>query len=171
MQRQNGRPLDEQLVQVQRAALRRMGAARCVDVHCHCLAGLDDGPENMHEALGLCRALVVEGITTVIATPHQLGRFDNSYQAPHIREAVADLCAELAGLGIPLEVLPGAEVRVDERLLEFLDQDRILTLGGEYLMIELPYEVFLNVGPLARTLASLGQDHHRPPRVELRHCR
>ena len=44
------------------------------DLHCHCLPGIDDGPATPAAALDLCRALTDDGITTVIATPHQLGR-------------------------------------------------------------------------------------------------
>jgi len=39
------------------------------DIHCHCLAGLDDGPATMAESLALCRRLAEEDIATVVATP------------------------------------------------------------------------------------------------------
>ena len=97
-----------------------MGTTQCVDVHCHCLPGLDDGPEDMDQALTLCRALVAEGITRVIATPHQLGRFEGCFDAEQIHQAVRNLNAELIRSRIPLEVLPGAEIRVDERVPQWL---------------------------------------------------
>ena len=40
-----------------------------MDVHCHCLPGLDDGPQTAEAALALCRALVADGVTAVCATP------------------------------------------------------------------------------------------------------
>ena len=88
---------------------------QCVDIHCHCLPNLDDGPATMLESLGLCRALVDEGITTVIATPHQLGRFSECNEAAQVREAVSILNSELNRNNIDLDVKAGADVRVDDR--------------------------------------------------------
>jgi hypothetical protein len=76
--------------------LDEFNTTRSVDIHCHCLPGLDDGPATMSEALALCEALVADGITTVIATPHQLGRYDRLNSASQVREAVATLCAAIA---------------------------------------------------------------------------
>jgi len=79
------------------------GVSRCTDIHCHCLPGLDDGPNSLDEAIDLCRALVRDGITTVIATPHQLGLYDRQNSAERIRQTVAHLSAELVRLDIPLD--------------------------------------------------------------------
>ena len=59
------------------------------DIHCHCLPGVDDGPATMLESVTLCRALAADGISTVVATPHQLGRFSEVNEAGHIRQAVS----------------------------------------------------------------------------------
>jgi len=131
---------------------------RYVDMHCHCLAAVDDGPATKAEALTLCRALVDDSIATVIATPHQLGRFSGCNEAAKIREDVSALNNELKNNDIPLMVVPGADVRVDERICELLKADKILTLadGGKYLLIELPHEVFIDITPLLIELASMG---------------
>ena len=128
-----------------------------VDIHCHCLPGVDDGPATEGEALALCRALVDDGIGTVIATPHQLGRFSDCNEAAEVRQAVFRLNEQLQGNGIALTVAAGAEVRVDERILELLTDDKILTLadGGKYILLELPHEVFIDIEPLLVELATL----------------
>ena len=64
----------ETLAVPQQKRIERFGVSRSVDVHCHCLPGLDDGPQTLADAISLCRQIVEDGITTVIATPHQLGR-------------------------------------------------------------------------------------------------
>ena len=129
-----------------------------VDIHCHCLPGLDDGPATMSESLALCRALVDEGTTTVIATPHQLGRFSECNEAAQIKEAVLSLNEELKSNAIALRVVPGADVRVDERICRLLEEDKVLTLadGGKYILLELPHEVFIDIEPLLADLASMG---------------
>jgi len=134
------------------------GWEQFTDIHCHCLFGLDDGPATMAESLALCRSLVEESITTVVATPHQLGRFDGCNKASNVREAVNDLNEALRNSSITLKVVPGGEVRVDERVCQFLEADKILTLadGGKYILLELPYQVFIDIEPLLTELASMG---------------
>ena len=127
-------------------------------IHCHCLPGLDDGPTTIAESLYLCRKLSEEGIAVVVATPHQLGRFDGRNDAATIREAANRLNGLLQDRGIALKVVPGAEVRVDERICPLLKADKILTLadGGRYLLLELPHGVFIDITPLLRELGYMG---------------
>ena len=129
-----------------------------VDIHCHCLPAFDDGPATMSGSLALCRALVNDGITTVIATPHQLGRFSECNESTQIRKAVSVINEELKNNNIALNVMPGADVRVDERICELLKADKILTLadGGKYILLELPHEVFIDIEPLLVELSSMG---------------
>lgn len=140
-----------------KAELDMFGRQQYVDIHCHCLAGFDDGPATRPEALALCRALVDDCVTTVIATPHQLGRFNDCNEAAQVREAVCLLNEALISEDIDLSVMPGGDVRVDERVCELLKADKILTLadGGRYILLELPHEVFIDIEPLLVELASL----------------
>ncbi len=43
-----------------------------IDLHFHCLPGIDDGPASWDEAVALCRRAADEGTTTIVATPHVL---------------------------------------------------------------------------------------------------
>jgi protein-tyrosine phosphatase len=43
-----------------------------IDLHFHCLPGIDDGPESWDQAVALCQAAAAEGSTTIVATPHIL---------------------------------------------------------------------------------------------------
>jgi protein-tyrosine phosphatase len=131
---------------------------RYVDIHCHCLAGLDDGPATMSESLSLCRALADDGVTTVMATPHQLGRFSGRNEAELVRERVVALNEQLEHSRISLNVVSGGDVRVDERICQLIEADRILTLadGGKYILLELPHEIFIDIEPLLVGLSTLG---------------
>jgi len=128
------------------------------DVHCHCLPRFDDGPADNAQALALCQALVADHTGTVLATPHQLGRFDGRYDGRRVRLAVEHLNGLLAEAGLPLTVLAGADVRLDERIGELLYMDEILTVadGGRYLLLELPDEVFVDPGILLSQLGEMG---------------
>lgn len=128
-----------------------------VDVHCHCLPGIDDGPATIAEAVELCRALVGDGFGEVIATPHQLGRFDGRNDAKSVRSAVAELQRVLDGENVPLRVHAGGDIRLDERLPRLLKEGVVCTLAnGRYLLVELPHEIFLDPAPMFSQLLGEG---------------
>lgn len=132
--------------------------AMFVDIHCHCLPNVDDGPKTKYEALALCQMLVDDGVTTAIATPHQLGQFDGCNEASEIRASVSMLNRELETNNIPLTILPGGDVRVDERIYQLIESDKILTLadGRKYILLELPSSIFIDIEPLLLELTQLG---------------
>lgn len=150
--------IDDNLPGAEKTFHERFSRQQYVDIHCHCLAAVDDGPATIAESLALCQGLVNDFVTDVIATPHQLGRFSGCNEAAQIREAVSLLNEELKSNGIALTVVPGGDVRVDERICHLLEADEILTLadGGKYILLELPHEVFIDIEPLLVELASLG---------------
>lgn len=143
-----------QLHPTQAARLRRYDIEHAVDVHCHCLPGLDDGPGTMDQALALCGALVADGITAVVATPHQLGRYEGASDGQTIRDSVQQLRDQLSQLGIPLDIAAGAVVRLDERLPQLLASDQVLALpdGGDHLLLELPRSIYIEPAPLIRAM-------------------
>jgi protein-tyrosine phosphatase len=136
----------------------RQRCEKFVDIHCHCLAGFDDGPSTISESVVLCKALADENIAIVIATPHQLGRFEGLNEAQSVRNAVIELNQILKDRNVPIKVVPGGEVRVDERICRLLEADKILTLTdrGKYILLELPHQVFIDIEPMLRELASMG---------------
>ncbi len=152
------RSANDKVVDAQNSRLKKRRRLQFADIHCHCLPGLDDGPATMAESFALCRRLANEGIATVVATPHQLGRFEGCNEAARVREAVRSLNESLGNSDIQLKVVPGGEVRVDERICELLETDEILTLadGGRYILLELPHQVFIDIEPLLTELASMG---------------
>lgn len=86
-----------------------------IDLHCHLLPGLDDGPRDIGEAVAMCRHAVEQGITHAITTPHiHVGRWDNG--ADSIGDAVARLRDALAEAGIALQLGFAGEVRLSDQL-------------------------------------------------------
>jgi protein-tyrosine phosphatase len=77
-----------------------------IDIHFHCLPGIDDGPRDWDEAVALCRAALADGINTIVATPHVL-RDSWLNEDPAARDL---LLVELnSRLGGKPEILPGCE--------------------------------------------------------------
>src|SRR6202011_1678613 len=86
------------------------GLARpMIDLHCHVLPGLDDGPQTMSDSLAMCQRAAQAGTTTVVATPHVSSEWPLNTPAV-IAASVSWLSDTLAGEGVELQVLPGAEV-------------------------------------------------------------
>src|SRR4030042_1273384 len=129
-----------------------------VDIHCHCLPEIDDGPGSIEQSLGLCRAIVRDRIKTVIATPHQLGMYNRDNSAKIILRKVETLRKALVENNIPLEVRAGADVRIDERICELIKKDEVLTLGetGRYILLELAPNVLIDIEPLLCELSAMG---------------
>ncbi len=111
-----------------------------VDLHCHVLPAVDDGAESLEHSLDFCRVALEDGVTTLVATPHQKpGQYENSPES--IRRKVGELRVALREAGIAVEIVEGAEVYLSADLPASLREGKVCTLGntGRYLLLELPY--------------------------------
>lgn len=121
-----------------------------LDLHCHLLPGVDDGPPTYEESEALARQMSAEGVAAVTATPHC--RADHPGVVP---EQLAERCARLERrfdrAGVSLRVLPGGEVDLlwgleagdeDLRLVSYCQR-------GTDLLVETPY------GPLTSNFEGL----------------
>ena len=104
-----------------------------IDIHCHILPGIDDGPQTMQESVLMAKMAYDDGITHIVATPHV------KYELTE-PSRILGLLAELNGIlredGIPLNVLRGADVNavIDPGLL-----DPYTINGTRYILLEFPY--------------------------------
>jgi protein-tyrosine phosphatase len=106
-----------------------------IDLHCHVLPGIDDGPASVDESLLLARAAQDEGTRTLVATPHVSPRYPNG--ASTIATLVADLNARLHDESI--EIATGAEVAA--MLVPEIAPEELARLGlggGRWLLVEPP---------------------------------
>jgi len=110
-----------------------------IDIHFHCLPGIDDGPRDWSEAIALCRAAEADGIDTIVATPHVLrDRWLN--EDPSVRDQlVVELNARLGGHPA---ILPGCEYFFSSDAAELWQLGAQGPLTGlnrtSYLLIEFP---------------------------------
>ena len=129
-----------------------------IDLHCHVLPGVDDGPAAVDGSLALARRARADGIATIAATPH-VDWAHPELDAGRIGAAVRALQPQLGAAGVDLRVVAGAEV-AHTRALELDDaQLRALTLGGgPWLLLECPLSQSAAPGfaTAARVLASRG---------------
>jgi protein-tyrosine phosphatase len=109
-----------------------------IDIHCHILHGIDDGPRTLVESISLARSAVKEGIHTIIATPHHKnGRYINTKE--NILEKVTEFNEILKNERIALTILPGQEPAIHGEIVRGIEVGEILTLDRtQYLFIEFP---------------------------------
>jgi len=113
-----------------------------LDLHNHCLPGLDDGSGSWEESLEMARVAVADGIQGVVCTPHWVrGAYENN--RPTILRKVAEFQRRLETQGIPLKVFPGAEIRLEVDLHRDIETGNLLTINDTMtvVLIELPTEV------------------------------
>lgn len=118
-----------------------------IDLHCHVLPGVDDGPETWGEALALGARLADEGVTLAVATPHFFWARSPNPDPMVIRAHLARLNHALQGR---LRLLPGAEVRIVPEVRDWAGRlaqssangDRALLLAGtSSVLLEFPPEI------------------------------
>ncbi|USG67130.1 tyrosine protein phosphatase [Brevibacillus ruminantium] len=110
-----------------------------IDLHCHILPSVDDGPRDAATSLEMARMAASEGITDIVASPHtHNGLYENR---PHqVIAAVQILQQQIDCAGIPLVIHPGSEVHLHHQLLNHVTNDMVLTIGDQkqHLLLELP---------------------------------
>lgn len=109
-----------------------------IDIHSHILPSVDDGASDWGEALAMARDAHKDGIRTVVATPHHAnGQYLNP--ADSVMAGVEKINEKLRQEGIPLNVLPGQEIRVYGNLLDDLENGILLPLASSrYILLEMP---------------------------------
>ena len=113
-----------------------------IDLHCHLLPGIDDGPETLEQAVELARIAVANGITHSVVTPHiHPGRYEN--EAASIKQNLELFRQAVVNEGIPLQLGFAGEVRLGIEVLAMVEAGQI-PFYGEYrgknvLLLELPH--------------------------------
>ena len=113
-----------------------------IDLHCHLLPGIDDGAPDMAESMAMLQTAAQDGIETVVCTPHAFdGVFDNN-DIEAVTALVAEVQREAVALGIPVRLVPGADVHVHPDIAGLHRERRLPTVGGtRYFLLELPHDL------------------------------
>src|SRR4030042_5971081 len=127
-----------------------------IDLHTHILPGLDDGAQTIEESIQMCLVSYMDGVKTIIATPHILnGIYHNNRRTILAKVQELNLALYQCGMRIAecglqnqkfsknsefripnseLRVLPGADVHFSPDILQRYAQGEIETLidGGRF---------------------------------------
>src|SRR5688572_1093154 len=108
-----------------------------IDIHHHCLPGVDDGPRELSEAAEMCAAAAAEGIEAIVATPHVLrGRWP-SFSRRELELRIAELREQV---GETPRLFLGSEYFFSHDMADLLRESTSVhpLAGGKYVLLELP---------------------------------
>lgn len=109
------------------------------DLHSHLIPGIDDGVQSLEEAYAMIAKMHELGYKKIITTPHII--WDCYRNTPEIilegLDNVRNYCKQK---GLEVEIFAAAEYFMDEHFVDMLrNGDKLLTLPGNRLLVELPY--------------------------------
>jgi protein-tyrosine phosphatase len=105
-----------------------------VDIHCHLLHGLDDGPQSIEVSIEMAESAIAEGVTHVIATPHANSQY--TYVPEMVRARRDEIQARI---GDRLQFATGCDFHLSYENLEALRQEpsRFTLNHKNYLLVEM----------------------------------
>ncbi|HRH38987.1 MAG TPA: histidinol phosphatase [Flavobacteriales bacterium] len=114
-----------------------LSVLRC-DIHSHFIPGIDDGSQTLEQSIELLTAMHELGYRKVVTTPHSMA--DGYKNTPEIiLGGLEKLRAEVARVGLDMEVDAAAEYYLDHELEKNVTEKRVLTFGDKLLLFELPF--------------------------------
>jgi protein-tyrosine phosphatase len=104
-----------------------------IDIHCHILPGLDDGPDSFEISIAMAEMAIADGITHVIGTPHAHPNF--AFDSTKIRERRDELQRLFEGR---LILATGCDFHLSYENLEDIrfDPSRYTLNQKNYLLVE-----------------------------------
>lgn len=114
-----------------------------VDIHSHILPGVDDGAEDVYEALDMLRLAAANGTTDIVLTPHLLTSDMRSFVGNRkaLSKIFDDFKAKAATEVPDINVYLGAEVFSASNIEDFLDAEEIIPINdSKYVLTEFSFD-------------------------------
>lgn len=113
-----------------------------IDIHSHIIFDIDDGANNIEEAVILCRQAADSGFRGMVATPH-FTDYRGIDQFVLERDSKLDLIRErLTREHIDLTLYSGAELYLNRGIFAAGDLDSLTINGSRYMLCEFPLGPF-----------------------------
>ena len=104
-------------------------AAGKIDLHCHLLAGVDDGCRTLDQSVECIRQWMKQGFSGSICTPHVGVSFYSDNTPENLQTNLRELRERLAEENLPYAIWDGGEVRLSKSIVEWFSFVGLPTLG------------------------------------------
>lgn len=112
-----------------------------IDLHCHILPGIDDGPTTLEQSLELAVLYQKAGFIKIVTTPHWVPGTSWTPSLEQIHQRIALLRDSFESRQIDIQIYSGMEIALDINLCDLLLSKHLLTLAGSsYVLIESPFQ-------------------------------
>lgn len=112
-----------------------------IDIHCHVLPQVDDGPSTMDDSLLIVQQACEAGVSGMIATPHVLENAAPGHWST-IRHTFDGFKKQVERLGMDIDLFLGAELFMSTELAQQIGENPELTIAamGRYALVEMPMQ-------------------------------
>lgn len=112
------------------------------DLHTHILPGVDDGAQDLSQALALLKMAWENGTRAIVLTPHYRGKYrENTPQ--QLQEVFAQLCQAAKEAFPDLQLYLGQEIAYESEAPEKMTSGEILSLNhSRYVLLEFQPNAF-----------------------------
>ena len=109
-----------------------------VDIHSHMIPGVDDGAKNLKDSIVLVKGLKELGFKKIITTPHV---YQDYYPntSDRLLAGLDTLRNGLKEAGVEIEIECAAEYYMDEVFEQLLEDKKLLTFGGNHVLVEMSF--------------------------------
>lgn len=112
-----------------------------VDLHCHILHKLDDGPQTFKKSLQMARAYAANCYKIAAATPHMIPGTTWTPSVDRIKKKLTALNRANEQEGLKIKIVSGIEVAMDPQITDLLGEGCLLCIGDlSCLLVETPFQ-------------------------------
>lgn len=104
-----------------------------VDLHCHILPGVDDGPDTLEQSISMAETAIGDGITHIVATPHSNDRY--GFDFVQVRRLRDELQTQM---GDRIKIATGCDFHVNPENFDSLRKqpEQYCINQHDYLLVE-----------------------------------
>lgn len=125
-------------IQTKKNSPKERSEEKMIDIHCHILPKVDDGPQNMKESIAMARLAYGDGIRTIVNTSHYIDGEKNQ-TGERLEKNLDDFQRSLEDEGLDLKILMGNEAIIAPNLPMDVKEKKVFTINhSNYLLVELP---------------------------------
>jgi protein-tyrosine phosphatase len=112
-----------------------------IDLHTHLLPDWDDGAKDWEETLSMVKAAENDGITKIGLTPHLYRLTKHGDNLGLFEQRIAEF--GLWAKRLPLEFFRGAEVYINDQIVENIKKNNLTVNNSSYVFVEFPADTVM----------------------------